>query len=88
MRRKLSGQRCQCGPCGEYFNSTYAFDLHRVGDYGIDRRCFNAEGMLAKGMALNASGWWVSQLSDYRPNAVSSRGETRISASEEISDAA
>jgi len=88
MRRKLSGQRCQCATCGEYFNSTYAFDLHRAGDYGVNRRCLTVEGMQSRGMALNATGWWVSQLSDYRPDAVSSRGETRISASEEISDAA
>lgn len=28
---KLRGDRCRCTACGELFNSTHAFDKHRVG---------------------------------------------------------
>lgn len=57
---KLSGDRCRCCACGAHFNSTRAFDKHRRGDYGIDRRCLTAAEMLARGMAQNATGFWVT----------------------------
>ena len=59
--RLLSGDHCWCRPCGLYFNSTHAFDKHRVGEYPA-RRCLSVAEMLAKGMALNATGWWVTAL--------------------------
>ncbi len=58
---QLKGDRCQCPSCGEYFNSTYAFDRHRIGQIGGDRRCLVSAEMVAKGMAKNAAGFWVSQ---------------------------
>ena len=57
---KLSGDRNQCPSCGEYFNSTYAFDKHRVGQHGIDRRCLKIEQMLFIGMDKNSAGYWIS----------------------------
>lgn len=57
---KLSGDRNQCQGCKAYFNSTYAFDKHRTGEFGIDRRCLSDNEMLNKGMALNDSGFWIS----------------------------
>jgi hypothetical protein len=30
---KLTGDRCKCGACGLYFNSTFAFDAHRTGTF-------------------------------------------------------
>lgn len=27
---KLTGDRCRCTACGELFNSTFAFDKHRI----------------------------------------------------------
>ena len=64
MNRLLRGDHCQCsGPpyqgCGQYFNSTSAFDKHRVGD-GEARRCLTAVEMLRKGMALSSRGWWIT----------------------------
>lgn len=60
--RELKGDKNQCAGCGELFKSTAAFDKHRTGDFGIDRRCMNTEQMLAKKMAKNAHGFWVTAL--------------------------
>jgi hypothetical protein len=56
--------RCMCTVCKEWFNSTYAFDLHRTGEHGISRRCCAAAEMLAKGMEINADRFWVSRKHD------------------------
>jgi hypothetical protein len=61
MKKKLSGDRNQCPGCGEYFNSTFAFDRHRVGEFGVNRRCLNRAEMLDKGMDSNPAGFWVSE---------------------------
>ena len=58
----LTGNRNQCGGCGQYFNSNFAFGKHRTGDYGINRRCLNVEEIEAKKMEKNAAGFWVSRL--------------------------
>jgi hypothetical protein len=62
MKRKLSGQHNQCAACLEYFNSNVAFEKHRIGDFGIDRRCATIKEMYDKGMAKNAGDWWVTAL--------------------------
>lgn len=59
---KLTGQRNECPSCELFFNSNAAFDKHRTGDHGKDRRCMTVDEMLAKGMAQNATGWWVTAL--------------------------
>lgn len=66
MRRfRLRGDRNQCPECGEPFNSTAAFDKHRTGTYDTARGCLSIDAMKAKGMALNAQGFWVTErLSD------------------------
>jgi hypothetical protein len=67
----LRGDRNQCPTCGRYFNSTAAFEKHRVGDigrssekrpnpYGTVRRCMTTGEMLARGMAINAAGFWIT----------------------------
>ena len=56
----LKGQRNQCRGCDQYFNSNKAFDKHRRGQPGHDRRCLTPEEMLAKGMSLNIYGFWVT----------------------------
>lgn len=56
---KLSGDRNQCPTSGAYFNSSRAFDKHRVGAFSVDRRCLTEQEMLDKGMARNAAGFWV-----------------------------
>jgi hypothetical protein len=59
---KLTKDKNQCPSCDKYFNSTYAFEKHRVGDHGVDRRCKTTEEMLSKGMAINHRGFWVNEL--------------------------
>lgn len=61
---RLTGDRNQCQSCKTYFNSTYAFDKHRVGDFGVNRRCRTEDEMLAKKMVKNKDGFWVTALKD------------------------
>ena len=56
----LKGDRNQCQGCKEYFNSTGAFDKHRTGKHGVDRRCMTTEEMIGKGCSLNAGGYWIA----------------------------
>lgn len=58
----LRGDHCQCVACREYFNSTAAFDKHRVGKFDTNRRCLTVEEMRGKGMDKSARGFWVTQL--------------------------
>ena len=55
---KLTGDRCQCRACGEYFNSTSAFDKHRIGDWFM-RRCRTPDAMELVGMSRNARRFWI-----------------------------
>lgn len=70
-QRKLTGDHNQCQGCGCYFNSTHAFDKHRVGEWGsqknprANRRCLTEAEMLARGMVQNARGWWISEKSEF-----------------------
>lgn len=62
---KLTGDRNQCRGCGEFFNSTAAFEKHRRGDFGNEenpRRCLTPMEMSARGMAKNADGFLVTKL--------------------------
>lgn len=56
-RPKLTGNRCQCSACGEYFTSVRSFDRHRVGRLGVDRRCLTQAEMDAAGSERNARGF-------------------------------
>lgn len=56
---KLTGSRCQCCACGEYFGSTDTFDRHRVGRPGVDRRCMSLDEMISAGWAKSARGFWI-----------------------------
>jgi hypothetical protein len=62
---RLTGQRSLCRTCGEYFNSTAAFDKHRIGEHGKSRRCMTLAEMTAKGMAKATSGFWVTALREF-----------------------
>ena len=59
---RLTGARNQCQGCKEFFNSTAAFDKHRVGQHGVDRHCLTEPEMLDKGMAKSSTGFWVGAL--------------------------
>ncbi len=61
---KLGSQRNQCQGCKQYFNSTEAFDKHRTGKHGVNRRCMTPEEMTAKGMSINKDGFWITEIYD------------------------
>lgn len=61
-KAKVHGDRNQCAGCSKLFNSTAAFDKHRIGDFGKDRRCATSTEMLDKGMVVASSGYWVTAL--------------------------
>lgn len=67
---RLTGARCKCSACGEYFNSASVFDKHRVGSYERGRRCLSASEMLARSWIRNAAGFWIR---GHRPNFTLSR---------------
>ena len=56
--KKLNGNRNQCPTCNQYFNSNGAFDKHRTGRHGVDRRCMTVDEMIAEGMILGEDGFW------------------------------
>lgn len=41
---RLGQATCQCSACGETFASTGAFDKHRLGRHGVDRKCADLTG--------------------------------------------
>jgi hypothetical protein len=65
---KLTARRNQCQGCKEYFNSTSAFDMHRTGRFGIDRRCMTPAEMNRLGMLVNSSGFWITEKLNGRIN--------------------
>jgi len=60
IARSLRGDHCVCNACGEYFNSTRAFDAHRTGRPGVARRCRTEFEMRRRGMSRNHGGWWIT----------------------------
>lgn len=63
----LKGNRNQCTGCGEYFNSVGAFEAHRTGKYGVNRRCRTPDEMREIGMILRPDGFWIREkMTDYR----------------------
>jgi hypothetical protein len=78
---KLTGNRCQCTACGDVFNSTTAFDRHRVGDYStrVSRQCQTSAELIARGWSHNAAGFWITESRtqrEARQLVVASRVET------------
>lgn len=62
VRPRLTGDRNQCPGCGELFNSTAAFDKHRVGKHQNNQRsCLSVEAMAAIGMFKRNDGFWVGE---------------------------
>jgi hypothetical protein len=58
---RLTGNRCQCPTCGDYFGSARGFDRHRIGTVGTtDRRCMTEVEMLAAGWQRNARGFLLT----------------------------
>jgi hypothetical protein len=93
----LRGDRGQCAACREYFNSTYAFDKHRVGRYSpmaaapgssLERRCLNPSEMRAKGMSLSSTGFWITKPRSARSFADADSTRTAVRSSRDVEGAA
>ena len=57
---RLSGSRCQCTVCNDYFGSERGFDRHRIGEVGSpDRRCLTADELAAGGWMRDGRGFWL-----------------------------
>lgn len=60
-----------CSTCHESFSCTAAGDKHRVGDHAVSfgpdrRRCLTETEMLARGMARNSKGVWMTPSQEAR----------------------
>jgi hypothetical protein len=75
---KVGKRRNQCGGCKVFFNSVTAFDKHRTGEYGVDRRCMTVDEMSASGMSVNEAGYWIGSSME--------RWKNEDDASEEVED--
>lgn len=49
-----------CASCHESFTSDTAFDEHRVGAFGVDRRCLTPDEMSDSGILRDRRGYWMS----------------------------
>lgn len=63
---RLTGTRCQCAGCKRYFSSTSHFEAHRMGDYGVDRRCGTDAELQAKGLEQTLGVWYKPMTEDQR----------------------
>ena len=59
VKLKVGKSRNQCQACKQYFNSNTAFDFHRIGEHGVDRRCMTVVEMLGRNMEVNKDGYWI-----------------------------
>ena len=63
---RLTGCRCQCTACGEYFASERGFDRHRVGGYAEPgqwqggRRCLPLHALLSNGWERDVRGFLLT----------------------------
>ena len=53
--------KCRCPACGLYFNSTFAFDSHRIGRVTSGRRCRSGDELLAMGWSQSQTGHWITE---------------------------
>jgi len=58
-RRRLTGNRCQCCVCEDYFSSPRTFSRHRVKAIS-SWRCLTEVDMLAAGWIRNPKGFWLT----------------------------
>lgn len=63
----LTGCRCQCVACGDYFGNVVGFDRHRVGWYGVDRHCLTAGELASRGWVRNVRGFWLRARAERGP---------------------
>jgi hypothetical protein len=58
---KLTGNRCKCATCGEYFNSERGFVRHRV--KGV---CRTPDQLLMLGWSKNKAAFWITETHEQR----------------------
>jgi len=82
-RPALTGNRCQCTACGDFFNSTSTFDRHRTGRFDVpgDRRCLSADELIARGWSRNTAGFWIERAMRSTATGVFHRGRVTASSS-------
>jgi hypothetical protein len=76
---RLTGSRCQCPTCGDYFNGLDAFDRHRIGNYAKPgqsntRQCLTVAEMIAARFIRNAAGCWMTDSREQRAARRSAAG--------------
>ena len=54
----LRGQRNQCAACRQYFARNSGFTKHRIGTFGVDRRCLTVPELQERGFQRDVSGFW------------------------------
>jgi hypothetical protein len=85
--KTLTGDHNQCQSCKRYFNSTSAFDKHRIGEFGVDRRCMTDSEMTSRQMCIDARGWWIGEkLSDENRAKLTTRWATRKLVNKRLSE--
>ena len=52
----MFGRGCGCRSCGAVFAGEEAFNRHRIGEHGVDRRC--TPNPRAVGLELTERGLW------------------------------
>lgn len=59
-KRRLRGDRNQCSICHAYFKSSTAFDQHKTGTIGVNRRCLTIGEMRFQNFGKTIDGFWCS----------------------------
>lgn len=73
---RLGTRFCQCAACGRTFGGVSGFELHRVGDHAIARRCMT-DGELAKaGLTLNKRGMYALPFGSGKTRASCTQDDT------------
>ena len=86
----LTGNRCQCAACGEYFNSTSSFDRHRAGDSSsrTSRRCRTPAELILRGWSRNTRGFWIERAMQRERSTISAGATRRADSMENTNEAA
>jgi hypothetical protein len=80
---KLRGDRNECPTCGALFDTSEAFDAHRVGNFATrskpnTRRCLSATEMHYAGFRQNRDGFLLTEVEHkYRPAILKARMDSQ-----------
>lgn len=82
---KLTGCRCQCVACGQYFGNVRGFDRHQVGEHHARRRCLGVDEMIRSGWARDGRGFLLTP--DPRRAGVDPQGDNATPPATHVGDA-